>query len=136
MKSVLIIFVLIIESSFVSCSSLLNQVSGKPFKVKRAFYQSWIISDEEKGTDIIVELSGIKKGVAFDSLIFRGVKLKAYSTPVKNGVELKGIIPSGKSRIKMKYEAVNLPDQLIYHDNGERKELLLKNIRREKTRIY
>lgn len=136
MKSFVFLAVLIAYCSIVSCSSLFPQPSNKSFKVKRSFYQSWIISDEEKGTDIIVELTGIKEGVTFDSLIFRGVKLKAYGTAKGKGVELKGIISSGKSRIKMRYDVVNLPDQLIYHYKGERKEYLLKNIRRVKTQVY
>jgi hypothetical protein len=130
-----LLFVLFITCSSVAVGSLI-QPADKPFKVKRSFYQSWIIGENEKGTDIVLELTRVKKGVTFDSLIFRGIRVKAFITTQKNGVEIKGIIPSGKSRIKFDYEVVNLPDQLIYHQNGEKKEFLLKNIGREKTRVY
>lgn len=134
MKYFLLFILFITFSSFAVGSQI--QPGNNSFKVKRSFYQSWIISENEKGTDIVLELTSIKKGVTFDSLIFRGIKVKAFVTTLKKGVEIKGIISSGKSRIKIDYEVVNLPDQLIYHLNGEKKELLLKNIRREKTRVY
>ena len=134
MKYFLLFILFVTFSSFAVGSQI--QPWDNPFKIKKAFYQSWIIDENEKGTDIVLELTRIKKGVTFDSIIFRGIKVKAFVTAHKKGVEIKGIIPSGKSRIKLDYKVVNLPDQLIYHQNGEKKELLLKNIRREKTRVY
>lgn len=130
-----LLFVLFITCSSVAVGSQI-QPENNSFKVKRSFYQSWIIGENEKGTDIVLELTRIKKGVTFDSLIFRGIKVEAFVTTLKKGVEIKGIIPSGKSRIKIDYEVVNLPDQLIYHQNGKKREFLLKSIRRGKTRVY
>ncbi len=137
MKYFLLFALLFVYPGIKACSPLIRMhPADNSFKVKRSFYQSWIIGENEKGTDVVLELTGIKKEVTFDSLIFRGVKLKAFVTTLKKSVEIKGIIPSGKSRIKIDYEVVNLPDQLIYHQNGVRKEFMLKTIRREKTKIY
>jgi hypothetical protein len=111
--------------------------SRTPFKLKKAVYRSWIVSETERGTDVILELSNVKEGIIFDSIIFRGIRLKAFVTPLKKGIiQIKSIIPSGRSRIRFEFTIVNLPDQLIYHQESERKAIFLKNIRREKTKIY
>jgi hypothetical protein len=136
-KYFLLLALLIVYSGTKACHPLSGMhPSDNSFNVKKARYQSWIIGENEKGTNIVLELTRVKKGVTFDSIIFRGIKLKAFITTLKKGVEIKGIIPSGKSRIKIDYEVVNLPDQLIYQRNGEKRKFLLKNIRRETTRVY
>jgi|GEM_PF-2410889 len=110
--------------------------ASNPFTVKKAFYQSWVISENEKGTNVVLELTRIRKGVTFDSIIFRGVRMKALVSATKRGAEIKSILPSGKSRIKITIEVVNLPDQLIYHQEGERKVFFLKDLKRKNTRFY
>ena len=105
------------------------------FKVKTAYQQSWVVREEEKGTDILLTLFRVKEGVEFDSIVFRGVRLKAFVTKVNKEVQLKSILTTGISRIKLEKVVVNLPDQLIYHYKGERKSYLL-TLTGEKTIYY
>jgi len=130
-----VIILIFINTAF-GLNSGNNLCKKPPFKLKKAYYQSWIISNEEKGTDVILLLTNIEKGVTFDSIIFRGIKLEAFKTLMKKELQLKSILPGGKSRIKIDLDVVNLPDQLIYHHNGERKTFPLNSIVRQKTRYY
>jgi len=106
------------------------------FKVNEAYYQSWVVSENDKGTDILLTLNKVEDGVKFDSIIFRGVRLVVFVTKNKNEVSIKSILPSGIPRLKLENEVVNLPDQLIYQFNGIRKTYLLKSIKRKNTRFY
>jgi hypothetical protein len=117
------------------CSFIKHQ-NPEVFKIKQAYYQSWVISDNEKGADIVLILNIIKDGVEFDSIVFRGMRLKAFVTGDNKEVSIKGILPSGISRLKLENKVVNLPDQLIYHYKGERKSYFLRMIERKSTRFY
>jgi hypothetical protein len=121
-----IIIVLFISSgvSLLDCQSMKNYRQAE-FKVKSAYYQSWIVSEEEKGTDILLTLSGVREGLVIDSIVFRGVRLKAFVTKENKEVHIKSILTSGISRIKLEKVVVNLPDQLIYHYKGQRKSFPL-----------
>jgi hypothetical protein len=118
------------------CLSMKN-VNKEAFIIKEAYYQTWVVSNDEKGTDIMLELTRVDKGILFDSIVFRGVRLKAFITRQDSIVELKSILPVGKSRISnLESQAVNLPDQLIYHYRGKRVSCPLKMIERKATRLY
>jgi hypothetical protein len=121
--------------SLLACISMKNH-DVKAFNIKKAYYQSWVVSELEKGTDIILELSDVDPEAVFDSIVFRGVRLKTFAAIHNNEVELKSILPVGISRLKIDFEVVGLPDQLIYHFRGERKSYLLKSIERKNTRFY
>ncbi len=118
------------------CLSL-KESGNKLFSVKEAYYQFWVVRDNEKGTNIVLELRRVKKGVTFDSIVFRGVRMKAFTEEKNKTVELKSILPVGKSRIiNLEVQPVNLPDQLIYHYRGKRLSYPLKMIERKEPRIY
>ena len=106
------------------------------FKVSDAYYQTWVVSNNEKGTNIILILNDVHEGVEFDSIVFRGIRLKAFATNKNNEVSIKSILPSGASRIKLDFKVVNLPDQLIYHFQGERKFFLLQKIGQKSSQFY
>lgn len=117
------------------CSSMRNH-NPEPFNVKEAYYQSWVVSDDEKGTDIVLTMNDVKQGVEFDSIVFRGVRMRAFVTQNNYKVSIKSILPSGKSRIKMDITVVNLPDQLIYHYHGVRISYPFKTIKGKMTKFY
>jgi len=117
------------------CSSMRNH-NSEPFNIKEAYYQSWVVSDDEKGTDIVLAMNNVKQGVEFDSIVFRGVRMRAFVTKNNKDVNIKSILPSGSSRIKLDIKVVNLPDQLIYHYRGERKSYSLKEINGKMTKMY
>jgi hypothetical protein len=137
LRKVIVLVISAIVSLFVwTCCSLKN-VNKEAFKIKEAYYQTWIVSENEKGTDIMLELTKVDKGVIFDSIVFRGVRLKAFIIRQDNIVELKSILPAGKSRItNLEIHPVNLPDQLIYHYKGKRMSYPLKMIERKATKFY
>ena len=132
-----IVWIVLVYScfSFSECRTM-KHLKPEAFKIKRAYYQSWVVSEDEKGTDIMLELKKVDRGVEFDSIVFRGVRLKAFATTHDNEVDLKSILTVGIPRIKIESQVIDLPDQLIYHYRGERKSFALTNIDRKDTRHY
>lgn len=106
------------------------------FQVKDAYYQSWVLSENEKGTNIILKLENVAKNLVFDSLIFRGVMLSVSISLENDQVILKSVLPVGISRIETKNKLVQKPDQLLYKYYGTRGFYLLKDIRREKGKYF
>jgi len=136
LRNVITSFILIGIWLFLSAGNTMKSNSPEPFKIKKAYYQPWLVSNDEKGTDIILILNRVEKGVDFDSIVFRDVRLKAFVTRVNNDINIKSILTSGKSRIKIASITVNLPDQLIYHFNGERIIYPLTTIERKATKVF
>jgi hypothetical protein len=137
LRKVIALFIsIMVWSSHIACHSV-KDINQEAFKIKQAYYQAWIVSEDEKGTDILLELTKADKAIVFDSIVFRGVRLKAFATRHNNKVELKSILPVGISRIiNLKNQVVNLPDQLIYHYHGKRMSCPLKMIKRKATKFY
>ncbi len=106
------------------------------FQVKDAFYQSWVLTENEKGTNIILKLENVDKNIVFDSLIFRGVMLSVSISFDNDNVILKSVLPVGISRIETKNKLVQQPDQLLYKYFGTRGFYPLKDIRREKSKYF
>lgn len=106
------------------------------FQVKDAFYQSWVLSENEKGTNIILKMEKVDKNIVFDSLIFRGVMLKVSISFENDQVILKSVLPVGITRIETKNKLVQKPDQLLYKYFGTKGFYPLKNIRREKGKYF
>jgi hypothetical protein len=121
--------------SLLACDTMKGK-NTEAFKIKGAYYQTWVVSDNEKGTDIILIIKKVQDGVAFDSIVFRGVRLKAFVTRDNKGVNIKSVLTSGKSRLHIQGQVVNIPDQLIYHFHGERKSYPLKTIKPKATKFY
>ena len=90
------------------------------FKVKNAFYQSWMKNENEKGTSMYLELSNVKQGIVFDSIIFRGNMLPLISENENNITKLSAALIVGTPRISLEKKIVNKPDQLLYQYNGKR----------------
>lgn len=106
------------------------------FQVKDAFYQSWVLNENEKGTNIILKMENVDKNIVFDSLIFRGVMLTVSISFENDQVILKSVLPVGISRIETKNKLVQKPDQLLYKYFGIRGFYPLKDIRREKGKYF
>ena len=106
------------------------------FNIKDAYYQSWMINENEKGTNIILNLINVQKGVTFDSLIFRGLKLPVFIDTKDTVVILKSILTVGMSKIRIEKEVVDKPNQLLYTFQGIKHSYFLKNIRRLQTKYY
>ena len=112
-------------------------IKGKQslFQVKEAYYKSWFKSDNEKGTHIIIELSRVKYGVVFDSMIFRGKILPLYIDNEGNDLKLKADLVIGIPRISEERKTVDEPDQLLYKYLGKRYFYLI-NLQRKEMKYF
>lgn len=131
-----ILSILVIYIFFVSCCNLMKCSDGKLFNIKDAYYQSWVASEKEKGTNIFIKVANVKDGVVFDSLIFRGIKLPVFTEVQNEIMTLKAIVNIEISRISLESVVVNKPDQLLYRFQEAKHSYILKKIRREKMRYY
>lgn len=131
-----ILSILLISFIFFSMCTLRKSSAGNLFDIKDAFYQSWVISEKEKGTNINLEIINVKKGVVFDSIIFRGLRLPVFVEEKEGIVHLKSIINIEMSRIKLESKVTGKPDQLIYHYQDTQHSYILKKIRREKMKYF
>ena len=124
-------------SSFVYSNCTPMKSSGENlFQVKDAYYQSWVAKTNEQGTNVFIELTKVKEGVSFDSIVFRGLKLPVFVEAKDGTLYLKGIIITDISKIRLDYKVTNEPDKLIYIYQGKKHNLALKKIRREKMKYY
>jgi hypothetical protein len=114
-----------------SCS-ILNNPQKKLFTVKDAYYQSWMISGQEKGTTVTIIVTEIDKDVNFDSIVFRGVQMPVNTEVKESTTVLKSILNRDQSRLlEDKNTTTNKPDQLLYRYKEEKKSYILDSIRRE-----
>ncbi len=118
-----------------ACNTVKNS-SDFPFTLQDAFYYSWVAGEDEKGTDIFIELNKLSATIDFDSLIFRGVRLPVFTDQQGDRIVLKAILPAGISRIKIEPVPDPRPNQLIYMVDGQKHSFLLEEIRREKLKQY
>jgi hypothetical protein len=109
---------------------------GKLFEIKDAYYQSWVISESEKGTSIIIEISEIKNGVVFDSIIFRGLRLPVFIEEKDGITYLKSMYNAELSKISLNSDVADEPDKILYHYQTSKRLYDLKNIRRLKMKYY
>jgi hypothetical protein len=106
------------------------------FTVEKAYYQSWMSENGEKGTDIIVTLVNQDEGLVFESLVFRGIKVKASTELKGNKLIVRGTVNTGPSVIEnYEYEVTGAENSLIFSYGKETFVYPLKNIERKKTRF-
>jgi len=118
-----------------SCSILNNQ-HEKLFKVEDTYYQSWMVNEQEKGINIFIEVSDVKNGVLFDSIIYRGMQIPATIESNENNVVIKGTFLSTSARIEANHSPTDKPDQFSYSYKGKHHFYKLKDIRRENMKYY
>jgi hypothetical protein len=119
---------------FLNCNAIKQDKLS--FKLGDAYYQPWVINDNEKGTDVLIELTHVDKGITFDSLIFRGVQLPVFVLEGKDKLILKSKLYAGLARLPIASKPDHKPDQLIYTSMGKKYYFLLKKIRPLKTVYY
>lgn len=125
----------IILLSTVSCVTLSNSEHDL-FRLHDIYYQSWMVKDLEKGTDVFLELRDVDEGVEFTSLVFRGIEVKVSSAFDGRKTIVKGTINTGPSLIEnYEYEVKGGDDIIKYTYHGKEFSYPVKNIRREKTRF-
>jgi hypothetical protein len=131
----LLTFLLIRIILISGCSSLRN-ANDKFFTLKNAYYQSWMINNNDKGTNIYIELTDVKPGVEFDSVVFRGIKIPVFIDEKDSITKLKSILYRDLDIFFKNQKVSNLPDQLIYHYHNSKYSFKLDTIRRINMRYY
>ena len=130
MKYKIIFFIIILISG---CKSM-SKSALQDFNIKDAYYQSWVIN--EKGIDIVIELKNVIPGLEFQSIIFRGLELPISIKKENNTTYLKAAYTIGLSKLDYKKTPSSKENQLIYQIDKIKKTVLLKEIRRKKTKFY
>lgn len=133
MKRITIFYFLVNILMLCACS-VVSKNGNSLFKIKDAYYQSWMVNENEKGTTIIVELSNVKSGVEFDSLVFRGNRLSVATNIDGDKLILTSILNVGIERLIVDKKPVNLPDQLIYRSNDKKYSNPIPFFKRKETR--
>lgn len=118
-----------------SCVTLMKS-DHNLFHVEDIFYQSWMVRDLEKGTDVIIKFRNVDEEVEFTSLVFRGIEVDLNISPEGRRTIAKGTINTGPSLIEnYEYEVTGETDMIKYKYRGKEFSYPLKNIRREDTRF-
>ncbi len=133
MRLIKILSVIIILTLISGCSAMLKS-EHELFRIQDVYYQSWMVRNLEKGTDVFVELKNLDADVEFISLVFRGVEVDVTASSEGNKTVIKGTINTGPSLIEnYEYKRGGPGDVIRFVYEGREYDYPLKNIRREKT---
>lgn len=130
-----ILILTIFSVLMINCNNLKNY-STQHFKLEQAYYQSWLTKDNERGTDVVIELSNIKPEITFQSINFRGFKVPVFIEVQDNVTILKGVLITGESRLDLEHINTNDPDHLTYQYQNKTFKLPLENIKRMDMLYY
>jgi len=118
------------------CSVKINS-SHQLFNISDIYYYSWMLGEDERATDIIIEINNPGESVEFKSITYRGIEVPVSITDKGKTLIVKGTINTGKSTIEnLQYTATGEPDRIYYLYNGSQHSYPLINIRREDTRYF
>ncbi|MDT8402484.1 MAG: hypothetical protein RQ743_12380 [Bacteroidales bacterium] len=135
MKNINLISAFLILLSAGSCVALIKSEHNL-FHVHDIYYQSWMVRDLEKGTDVFIEFRDLDEDVEFSSLVFRGIEVDLSIVSEGRSTIVKGTINTGPSLIEnYEYEVTGETDMIKYTYGGREFSYPLKNIRRENTRF-
>lgn len=123
-------YLLILLFIVFGCSILKNH-KKKLFNVKDAYYQSWMVSEQEKGTNIYILITDIENEIVFDSIIFRGVQMPVRIETKEGTTILKSTLHAETTRIENNNTPTSKPNQIIYRHKEVKHSYMLETIRRE-----
>ncbi|HUS86752.1 MAG TPA: hypothetical protein VMW76_05895 [Bacteroidales bacterium] len=120
----------------VSCVVTLNR-EHMLFRIEDIFYQSWMIDENIKGTDVVVTLRDADPDLEVISIVYSGIKVPVSKTAEGGRMIIRGVINPGLSLTEPNlYETTDLSDRIIYSYKGEESFYPLVNIRRENMKYY
>lgn len=118
-----------------SCATLYN-TQHELFQIVDLYYQSWVVRDLEKGTNVIIKFRNLDKDIEFESLVFRGIEVDISVLNEGRKTIVKGTINTGPSLIEnYEYEVTGSGDMIKYKYMGREFSYPLKNIKRENTKF-
>jgi hypothetical protein len=133
MKYITYIITVFIVIGTGGCITLFNSEHNL-FHVNDIYYQSWMLDDTEKGTDLVLELEKADEDVEFTSVVFRGFEVDANVIPKGNKTIVKGTYNFGPSIIEnYDYQLSGENDMIKYNYRGKEFSYPLRNVRREST---
>ena len=107
------------------------------FSISDVYYYSWMLGEDERATDIIIEISNPGESVEFKSITYRGIEVPVSITEKGKTLIVKGTINTGKSTIEnLQFTVTGEPDKIDYMYKGSQHSYPLINIRREDTRYF
>ena len=127
------ILFLLISLFIISCSSMRTRQSN-PFTVTAASYSSWFVNETEKGTQVTINLSDVRDGVIFDSLVFRTMKIPVVTERSGDSTVVKAVLSGNESVLENRALLGNGLDRLIYTWKGERLSYEIKEYTREDSK--
>lgn len=127
---------LILIVLFSTIAACVSEQRMMPFRMQETCYQSWVANAEESGTNLWIKVSHVKSDVVFDSVVFRGWQMPVCRADSGRFILLQAMIPSEKMKQLHKLRRVNEPNQLQFIHKNERKNILLKNIRRKEMKYF
>lgn len=135
MKNTLIIPVTFISLLFVFMGCKTIHTHRMPdFQLKESYYQSWVVSPQNKGTDIVLKLKYINPNIKFKSIIFRGREVPVQSFIQRNKIVLKAAFTSSTAKLKSKIKINRKSNRLTYQIGNREYYMLLNNLKRKKTK--
>jgi len=135
MSKLKVFLLLILVFTITGCVSVSKNMH-EIFHVNDIYYQSWMVQDTEKGTDIIIDLIVLDDNVEFKTLVFRGIEVDVSEYQEGRRTILKGVINTGPSLIESyEYETNKTDDMVNYSYNGRDFSYPLVNIQRRSTRF-
>ncbi len=133
MKYITCISAIIIMLFAGSCVTLFNSEHNL-FHVNDIYYQSWMLDDTEKGTDLYMELEEADTDVVFTSVVFRGIEVDVNVSSEGNKTIVKGTFNFGPSHIEnYEYRVTGESDMIKFSYRGKEFSYPLRNVRREST---
>ena len=106
------------------------------FHIKNSSYQSWFVSPQNKGTDVVVVVSNVKPGVQFKSIIFRGIEVPVHKRILSNKIVLKATFSPGIAKLHYKSKINRKSNQLKYKIGNKERIILLNNLIRKKNKYF
>lgn len=99
-------------------------------------YQTWAVSEDERGTDVIIYLVDVDPEVSFLTMTFRGIEVPVSVERKDDKIILRARLITGETVLdNYEYKVTKEKDNLKYTYRSEEYRYPVKNIRRLPTKI-
>ncbi len=132
MKKILYTWILISIISSTAYSSFPAE-GNKPFRIKKAEYNSWVRDENIRGTDMVIILSHVKPDIVFKSITYRGIEVPVTVSTKGRRAIIKGTLNVGESIVEpVEYEVTGESDRITWESGGSSGYTEVSFRRREK----
>lgn len=111
-----------------------QKIHHTPLRVDDAYYYSWFVTENERGTYMEIHVTEMRKDISYDSLIFRGGAFPVSAERSGRNVTIMAEHATvGFEHLNLR-RPVDLPDQLVYSWMGQKRSILLDELRNDGIR--